>query len=344
MVLINQGGRTRGIKFDPNDVDAGNDAVVYVGGIDLFRSSDSGTNWSQISKWSDNNLAALDVSKVHADQHSMVFRPRSGNANKVVFGTDGGIFYSDEITAISGLPSPNITSRNKDYNTVQFYYGTIDPVVAGGDGDDLAGGTRDNGTQFVLDASAGANNFFDPVGVDGGYTEIDNGGSYMIQSYTGNDHRFANYPMFNTFYMVSSGTGGSFINIAELDKNLDILYSNEDTNTIERNSNITAGSSMAVVRTFLTNSLLNSDPTAYKVSTFTAGSTKLFVGLTNGRLLRLDNADGASTWNSITGGGFLGSISDIEFGQDETEIFVTIHNYGVTSIWFTTDGGANLDE
>lgn len=44
MVLINQGGRTRGIKFDPNDVDAGNDAVVYVGGIDLFRSSDSGTN------------------------------------------------------------------------------------------------------------------------------------------------------------------------------------------------------------------------------------------------------------------------------------------------------------
>jgi len=40
----NQGGRTRGIMFDLNDVGAGNDDGVYVGGIDLFRSSDSGTN------------------------------------------------------------------------------------------------------------------------------------------------------------------------------------------------------------------------------------------------------------------------------------------------------------
>jgi len=44
---------------------------------------------------------------------------------KFVFGTDGGIFYSDEITLASGSTT-NITSGNKDYNTVKFYYGTID--------------------------------------------------------------------------------------------------------------------------------------------------------------------------------------------------------------------------
>ncbi len=38
---------------------------------------------------------------------------------------------------------------------------------------------------------------------------------------------------------------------------------------------------------------------------------------------------------------FVGSISDIEFGQSESEIFVIMHNYGVTSIWFTSDGGSN---
>jgi len=88
------------------------------------------------------------VASVHADQHSMIFRPGSGNGNKVVFGKDGGVFYSDDITLASGSTT-NITSRNKDYNTVQFYYGTIDGT-GGANGDDLAGGTQDNGTPFVI--------------------------------------------------------------------------------------------------------------------------------------------------------------------------------------------------
>jgi len=276
----------------------------------------------------------------------MVFRPGSGNANKVVFGTDGGVFYSDDITLASGSTT-NISSRNKDYNTVQFYYGTIDPVD-GGDGDDLAGGTQDNSTQFVLDASAGANNFFDPVGGDGGYTEIDDGGTYMIQSYPRNNHRFINYPTISNAYYISAtqdgmGSDGSFINEAELDKNLDIFYSNSSTSSptysIERTSNFVAGAG-GIVNTSLTNALLDASPTAFKVSPFTAGSTKLFVGLDNGRLLRVDTANSTPSWNNITGGSFIGSISDIEFGQNESEIFVTMHNYGVTSVWFTSDGGS----
>ncbi len=94
----------------------------------------------------------------------------------------------------------------------------------------------------------------------------------------------------------------------------------------------------------LTDPKLDASPIAFKVSPFTAGSSKLFVGLINGKLLRVDNADGGLTPSfndDITGSGFLGSISDIEFGQSEQEIFVTMHNYGVTSIWFTNDGGTS---
>ena len=36
----------------------------------------------------------------------------------------------------------------------------------------------------------------------------------------------------------------------------------------------------------------------------------------------------------------VGSVSDIEFGASENDIFVTIHNYGVQSIWYTSDGGS----
>ena len=60
------------------EVDPTNDSTAYVGGIDLFRTTDSGANWSQISKWSNNNnLAALNVPYVHADQHEMIFHPKS---------------------------------------------------------------------------------------------------------------------------------------------------------------------------------------------------------------------------------------------------------------------------
>ena len=61
----------------------------------------------------------------------------------------------------------------------------------------------------------------------------------------------------------------------------------------------------------------------------------------NGRLLRVNTADQTPSWTNISGPAFVGSISDIEFGQSEQEIFVTMFNYGVTSIWFTSNGGTS---
>jgi hypothetical protein len=337
---------TRGQAFYDLEIEADASDNLIVGGIDLFRSTDNGATWSQISKWSNNNnLAALNVSLVHADQQAIVFRPGAGNANKIAFGTDGGVYYTDDITT-AATSTTAIPLRSKDYATTQFYYGTIDPVD-GGDGDDLTGGTQDNGTPHTIDASAGINGFSEIFTGDGGYTEIDDSGLYMIQSYTNNRHRYVNYPTLNSATTISTltsgpNTNGSFINQAELDKNLDILYSNASNGTngnrIERIVEFLPGG-LPTTNTFLTDALMDSSPTAFKVSPFTAGSTKLFVGLLNGKLLRVDTANTTPSWNNITGPSFIGSISDIEFGQNENEIFVTMHNYGVISIWFTNNGG-----
>jgi len=355
---------TRGQAFYDLTIEADASDNLIVGGVDLFRSTDNGTAWTQISKWSNNaNLNTLtNVPLVHADHHATVQRPGAGNSNKYAFGTDGGVFYSDNITTAS---SSAITSRNQDYSTVQFYSGAIDPVD-GGDGDDLIGGTQDNGTQFLVDGAAGSNGFFDPVGGDGAYTEIDDTGLYMIQSYPTNRHRYINYPVLSTALTITTAgpdaiaapncntSNGSFINAAELDKNLDILYSDASFRTfvcttgasvsstyrIERSAEFLPGG-LPQVNTFLSDALLNDNVTAMKISPYTAGSSKLFVGLKNGRLLQITTADGTPAWSNIAGPGFVGSISDIEFGLDETEMFVTMHNYGVTSIWFTTDSGAN---
>ncbi len=41
------------------------------------------------------------------------------------------------------------------------------------------------------------------------------------------------------------------------------------------------------------------------------------------------------------GVGFVGSISDIEFGQTEDDLFVTMFNYDVASVWFSGDAGTS---
>jgi hypothetical protein len=65
----------------------------------------------------------------------------------------------------------------------------------------------------------------------------------------------------------------------------------------------------------------------------------------NGKLLKLTNATNfARVWSEITGPSFVGSISDIEFGNSEQEIFVTFHNFGVVSLWYTADGGTTWQD
>jgi hypothetical protein len=332
---------TRGQAFYDLPIEADQSGKLYVGGIDLFVSINNGATWTQISKWSNNNnLGALQVPLVHADQHAIVFRPGS-NGTQAALGNDGGVFFANNLAAASGNTSA-IQSRNRDYVTTQFYTGTIDGG-GGSNGDDLAGGTQDNGTQVRVNASAGTNPFTDQTSGDGGFTEIDDiGTNYIVTTYPGNNHIYLNYPLFSTGYAISSGSGGSFINEAALDKNLNILYSNASSGAnriVERTTNFISGQA-GVVNTNLTSGVLNSSPSAMKVSPFTTATTTLFVGLRNGRLLKVNFANLSPIWTNISGPSFVGSISDIEFGQSEQEIFVTMHNYGVQSIWYTSNGGS----
>ena len=329
---------TRNQAFYNLPVEADENGNLYVGGIDLFISTTSGANWTQISKWSNNNnLGALQVPLVHADQHAIVFRPGT-NDTEAVLGNDGGIYYSADLANSFGTTN-GIQPRNKDYNTIQFYSGSI---VQASTSTNLAGGTQDNGTQFVTNAVPGANGYTDPVGGDGGFTEFSAAGDYVITTYPGNTPRFLNYPSFTNITSIAAFGGGSFINQATLDKNLDILYTDASSGAngfaIERISEFIPGGS-AIDNSLITSGLLNSRPSALKVSPFTTGSTTLFTGLQNGSLLRSTTANFNPVWTDISGPSFVGSISDIEFGLTEQEIFVTMYNYGVQSVWFTNDAG-----
>ncbi|MDC9723116.1 MAG: T9SS type A sorting domain-containing protein [Urechidicola sp.] len=306
------------LEVDPTD-----DGKVYVGGIDLYRTNDSAANWSQISKWSNNNaLAGLNVSLVHADQHTLVFDP--SDPTKGVVCNDGGVYY---LINSGGL----ISSRNKNYNTLQFYKGAIGPEV--GDEKFLAG-AQDNGSQLINSASAGIGGSNEIRGGDGAYVFIDKDRGYMIASYVYNSFSYHNYNTGGASYTIVSDTGsGQFINPAALDSDNNILYT-DGSGQINR---YTLGTSSATPAA-LTNALLTSTPTAFKPSTFT--TTTLFVGTSGGELLKLTNANASPSWSDISGPDFLGSISCIELGETENDIYVTFYNYGVTSVFFSDDGGA----
>lgn len=315
------------------EVDPTNDAIVYVGGIDLFRTTNSGTSWSQISKWSENNnLAALNISYVHADQHAMVFHP--SNSNAAIFGNDGGVFYASNLS-IAASDKTVINPRNKNYNTVQFYSGAISQTESPSY---FLGGSQDNGTQFFNNPLEGINSTIEVSGSDGTKCFIDKDGNYMIVSYIANRIKRLNLPYTGTEVTIATDrTTGSFFNAMALDDHLDILYTN-GTSHLARFTDITTSNP---IRTNITNALLK-DITALKVSPFTTTSSTVFAGTRTGKLVKIKNANTANqTITDISSAFFLGSISSVEFGASENEIMVTFYNFGVESIWFTEDGGAN---
>jgi len=317
------------LKVDPNVPQ-----TVYVGAIDLFKSTDAGDNWTQISKWSDNpGMGSIDrLSYVHADQHAMEFKP--GSSSIGIFGNDGGIFYSADLTNAS--TSSVINARNANYNVTQFYAAALHPNI--GINYYLAG-AQDNGTQQFTSAGLGSTQ--EVSGGDGAYCFIDQTNpTYQISSYVYNNI-YRSTDGGNNFSTILSENTGSFINPATYDNNLHIYYSyknNDGTNgVIKRINGINATTSVSDVS--ITG--LNASITALKVSPYTTGSTTLFIGTSNSNLIKVTNADGtpSSTTLSTTGFPAGASISSIDIGATENELLVTFFNYGVNKIWYTSNGG-----
>lgn len=320
------------------EVDPTNDAIAYAGGINLFRTSNSGVTWQQISKNSPTgSLPGITVSYVHSDQQSFAFHPT--DANIAVIGCDGGVFYANSLSAAATSASA-IEERNKDYNTIQFYNAAISQTT---DPEYIIGGTQDNGNLFFNEASAGINSAIKTNRGDGTHCFIDKEGSYMIISNLYNNITRYNLPYTGSGVSVSSDSdSGTFVNAMALDDNLDILYTNgydaaNEIGYLTRFTNITTASS---TRTDISDPLIT-NISAIKVSPFTTASSKVFLGTRSGKLIKVENANTENPIiTDISSSSFLGNISSIEFGASENEIMVTFYNFGVDSIWFTEDGGS----
>ncbi|MEW6130617.1 MAG: C25 family cysteine peptidase [Acidobacteriota bacterium] len=138
-----------------------NSAFVIVGGIHLWRSTDSGNTFTQISDGT--------VTSAHADHHIIVAHPGFNNNDNqtVFFGNDGGIHRLQDINAEvpAGMTTLNFLDLNNNLGITQFYGG------AGNNASQIIiGGTQDNGT---LRFSGNTEGWTLMQGSDGGYCAAD---------------------------------------------------------------------------------------------------------------------------------------------------------------------------
>ena len=353
------------IESDPNNTN-----TIFAGGIDLFKSTTGavgtgGTNpWNQLTHW----YNGFGEPYAHADQHGAAFSPI--DSSKKVFGNDGGVYYSKSES--SG--SETISSRNKNFITSQFYTIAVAPsemfkdltkqvqgsdrstrlnstLTISGMTDVFVGGLQDNGTQLLANKTGLISQGHDVSGGDGAASMFSQNleKPYFITNYVYN--RYVDVYDFksNQLFQINSESTqyGDFINVQALDSKLGVIYSNyrnngnyeiaayvgwDDFKTADLQTNAT--------KLMLSNSQMFSNVSALTVSPFGTDTSTLMVGLENGYVLKVENANTNSpTWTNLTGSAFLGSVSDIEFGTNENEIFVTFHNYAVKNVFYSSDAG-----
>ena len=328
------------------EVDPSNDDIVYVGGIDWFRSQDGGTSWSQITRW--NSFISGSTSVVHADQHGLYFRP--GNSNQAIVVNDGGVAYTPSLSTASS--TQNFIETEKNFVTLQVYKTAQTP--AGYGSERILAGSQDNGTHYFSNAATATLGSTEIDGGDGGFTYIDQvNPAYIITNYVYNDAVVVKdiatgQTVLNTLSDYTDGDTsddqeGAFINPGALDSNLDILYVNARKNGVNRIRRF-KGLTTTPSDTYLTNALISAEPTAFTVSANTTNTTKLLVGLKTGDLILMTNADSTPTYSDITPTGALGSVSDIQFGATDNDIYLTYSNYGVNNIWYTSNGGTSWSQ
>ncbi len=140
---------------DPTNAD-----FLIVGGINLWRSSDGGQSFADISNWRNTN-------SVHSDQHAIVADPAyNGTTNKAVFfGNDGGVYKAMDVSSVGSddARTNGWISLNTTYASTQFY-GAAGSLLSG----TIIGGAQDNGT-LELDKGASIDNWGVMSDGDGGF-------------------------------------------------------------------------------------------------------------------------------------------------------------------------------
>ncbi|NOU45955.1 MAG: T9SS type A sorting domain-containing protein [Bacteroidales bacterium] len=318
------------LKVDPT-----NPAAVFTGGLDLWKTMNSGQSWEHISDWSLMYYGGGDA-YVHADQHNILYRPE--NPTQAIFSSDGGVFLSTN----AQLTIPTFVERNQNYNTLQFYSADINPSTTFYQ---FIGGLQDNGSLKYTGNALDINDMIS--GGDGAYCFWDqNEPNLYITSVYYN----AYYIWKNNSYMdYFDGGNGTFISPADYDYKTNTLFSNAVTfeGNYPGRIYVISGIGSSANEDMIDLETFSTVPFSHiKYSQHSPGGTStLFVGTQSGMLYKVENAQNSPIVTEIGSDDFpTANLSSVSIGGSEDTLLVTFSNYGVSSIWQTYDGGTTWQE
>ncbi|GAA4741539.1 hypothetical protein [Flavisolibacter ginsenosidimutans] len=322
----------------PVAVDPNNPLSLVIGGVDLHRSIDAGATWIHISKWYNSIATAYPLLPVvHADQHAIVFSP--GSSDKILFGNDGGIFLSPNITAaLSDVTVATVNAKNNGYNVTQFYAVAQHPANQ----NYFLAGAQDNGSQ-KFSGGTGTQATSEASGGDGAFCHIDQQDpNYQFTSYVYNNYYRSTDGGVTFNSTVSNSSNGSFVNPTALDNTSKMLYADYTTVSTRVGGQFgrwdTRSSSTSMDAITVTN-FANASVTHVAVSPNVAN--RIYFGLSNGRIVYVD---GANTASGTVAGTIVrtgtGSVSGIAIEPgNEAHMLITYANYDVQNVLETFDGG-----
>jgi photosystem II stability/assembly factor-like uncharacterized protein len=341
-LFYDQGWYDNIIAVDPVD-----DDIVWVGGIDLFRSDNAGADFSIASYW---YLDSTYGPFVHADHHAIAFHPDyDGSSNRTMYlGTDGGIFKTaNALAGTSRDPCPQYdtdladmtyASLNNSYSVTQFYHGDASKT-----GDKYGGGTQDNGTNLVA-WSGNPNGWNEILSGDGGYFFIDpNNSNTMYAETQGFASIFKSTNGGSLFVGASSGLNpmddSLFIVPFALDQtDPSVLWTGSQRpyrTTNGANVWVSAGPDFAGVGAVSAIAIAESD------------NQVVYLGFEDGYIAKTTNglSGGTPTWdmyggsNGLTVGAYVSSIAVDP--NDADTAYCTYSTFGVVHVRKTTDGGTS---
>lgn len=304
-------------------VKPGDSNTVLLGAVDVYTTANAGATITKKTFWNP-GPGQYPQDYVHADIHVVTFQP--GSPNTVFIGCDGGIFKSTD-------GGENFTELNHDLRVAQYY-----GIAAHPNGDEVIGGTQDNGSHLFVDNNPIWLQWF---GGDGGYCAWD-------QQQT--QHLYGSTPAGGLF---GSNDGGSSSAAITLPSTAGALFINPFTLDPNNGNRMIVGTNRVYYSANIRNlaSATFSDDSGSLGSSLSAttisphSGTTAFAGTVAGRIYRTTTLGTPTAWPQVQNAAMLGSEVtwihvDPHDGTGNT-VYATLADYATDRVWKSTNGGSS---